>query len=124
RRRSRGQRRPEQQDEAGLQQHLSGESERTMVAGVMGEVTIAPERLRKSEEDAQRCRERPVRETMAEERAVDQVERDRVHVPPDAERDEEHEPQSLNEISARTGWYSVRPRTFVSPTFDEYRSGA
>ena len=103
RRRSRSQRRPEEHDEAGLQQHLSGESDATLVAGVMCEVAIAPERLRKSEQDAQRCSERLVREAMAEERPVDEVVRDRVRVPPDAEGDEKHQPQSLNPIKARIG---------------------
>ena len=60
-------------------------------ACVMREMPIAPERLREPQQHAQACRERLIREAVPEERAMDEVVRDRVRIPPDDQRDEQHD---------------------------------
>ena len=60
-------------------------------AGVMREMPIAPERLWEPEQQAQACRERVIRDAVTEERAMDEVVRDRVRIPPDDQRDEQHD---------------------------------
>src|SRR5207237_973832 len=86
---SRTRRRQEEHHERALHDHLARDRQTpARSACVMREVPIAPQRLRKSKQHAQERPERLVRETMAKERAMDEVMRDRVRVPPHAEGDE------------------------------------
>jgi hypothetical protein len=58
---------------------------------VVGEVPLAPERLRESEQDSQASGERLIRQPVPEEWPVDEMVGDGVRAPPDAQRDDEHD---------------------------------
>jgi hypothetical protein len=78
-------RRPQQEDERDLSGEIERQARRTPDAGVVGEMTNAPQRVRKPEQPAQIEREERVR---SEERPVNEIVRDRVGIPPERQRDD------------------------------------
>ena len=82
-----GQDRPQTQDQRGFDAEMFRNAQAPRDAGVVRQVAVAPEGLRKAEKQGQRGGEQPVEAGGSEEGPVDEVVGNGIGVPPDSERD-------------------------------------
>ncbi len=79
------------EDQRALDAQVSGDAQSPLDVCVMREVAVAPEGLRKAEEQTQRGGEEAVEAGRPEEGPVDEVMGDGIGVPPDSEGDDGRE---------------------------------